>query len=409
MIENLVVYENSQFQDLYPFSILHNSWELRTGILLNFQRFCLHFNNDIYFIGRDLPLNSFLTKESINNYFRSNKNTLFLDGCLTMNSIDVQIIVDNIQNNRDIIFKIDSKIVGFYLKEINQSDLEYNNFLNLIENLENQNYLEIELPNSYNTQYLWDTLAQVPSMIVDDIKTNKNHNYFYQPQFHGVFAVNTNQIFIGDNIKIAPTVYLDASEGPIVIEDNVNIMAHSSIVGPTYIGANSTIKMGAKIYEKNLIGPWCKIGGEVENSIIHAYSNKQHEGFLGHSYIGEWVNLGADTNNSDLKNTYGKIKMRLPHKTVNTGLMFLGLMCGDHTKTAINTQFNTGTVAGISAILFESGFLSTTIPSFTWGGLKNTKKYSLDEALQTAQTMMSRRKKYMNQFEEEIFKKEFEK
>ena len=121
-----------------------------------------------------------------------------------------------------------------------------------------------------------------------------------------------------------------------------------------------------KIYGKTSIGETCKIGGEVENSIVHAYSNKQHDGYLGHSYLCEWVNLGADTNTSDLKNTYGEIKVNLENKEINTHRIFLGLLCGDHTKAGINTMFTTGTVAGIAGILVNEWFLPNTIPSFSW-------------------------------------------
>ncbi|MBK9246794.1 MAG: hypothetical protein IPM69_01445 [Ignavibacteria bacterium] len=133
----------------------------------------------------------------------------------------------------------------------------------------------------------------------------------------------------------------------------------------------------------------CKVGGEVENSIIHAYSNKQHDGFLGHSYIGEWVNLGADTNTSDLKNTYGLISVIIQGKKVETGNMYLGLLCGDHTKCGINSMFSTGTVVGIFANIFGAGFHPTVIDSFSWGD--NRTQYKIDKAIEVAETVMKRR------------------
>ncbi len=185
-------------------------------------------------------------------------------------------------------------------------------------------------------------------------------------------------------------------------------MANAVLVGPCFIGDNSIIKIGAKIYEKTAIGEWCKVGGEVENSIIHAYANKQHDGFLGHSYLGEWVNLGADTNTSDLKNTYGKISAILRNKEVNSERMFLGLMAGDHTKSGINTMFTTGTVAGVSSNVIGAGYPPRSIPSFSFGGFKDSPVYDFQKAIDVAKTVMLRRQKELLPEEEALLKMEFE-
>jgi UDP-N-acetylglucosamine diphosphorylase/glucosamine-1-phosphate N-acetyltransferase len=185
-------------------------------------------------------------------------------------------------------------------------------------------------------------------------------------------------------------------------------MSNTVIYGPCYIGKNSTIKPGAKIYPNTSIGEWCKVGGEVENSIFQAYSNKQHEGFLGHSFISEWVNLGADTNNSDLKNTYSNISMQLPHKLVNTNRIFLGLICGDHTKSGINSMFTTGTVSGLCGILVKEWFLPNYIKSYTWGGKTNSPIYKFEKAIETAKIVMLRRNKELCEEEIELLKLEYE-
>ena len=401
MINNIVIFENERVEDLYPFSIMHCSWELRTGMLLNFERIKLFLNNiPIYYIGREKHQNSFFKRFNIQNGILSENNILLIDGAFSMTKEVFEQIKKTIsESESDVCFMYSDKIVARFIKNPNTNYCKYDDIFEYLRSVDNSaDLIELKLGNF--AEYLWDTLDSVAELIVEDIKIKKHFSYYYQPGYHGVLAVEPNNIYIGQNVKISQTVYLDASEGPIVIGDNVTIMSQASIIGPVYIGENSIIKIGAKIYGKNLIGPWCKVGGELENTIIHGYSNKQHEGFLGHSYICEWVNLGADTNNSDLKNTYSNIKMRLPHKTVDTGRIFLGLMCGDHTKTAINTQFNTGTIAGISSILFESGFLSTTIPSFCWGGGKNSKKYKLEESLETAKIVMARRNKQLT--DEEI-------
>ncbi len=409
MIENLIIYENKRVDDIYPFNIMHCSWELRTGIYLNYERIIrISGCKNTYFIGRELQLKSFINKFKINNLPKSNKlsNTLFIDGAISLTSDNYNTIWQSTDSNKNVIYMHNDTIIGYYCKTI---DFDVLNYYNLIDQLSpliiNSN--KIEIKDIQITNYLWDTLNNIESMINEDIKLAKNHNLFYAPAYHNVFAIAPNNIYIGNNVKIAPSVYIDASSGPIVIDDNVVIMGLAGLIGPMYIGKNTFIKMGAKIYENNLIGNWCKVGGEVENSIFQSYSNKQHDGYLGHSYIGEWVNLGADTNNSDLKNTYSKIKMRLPHKTIQTEKTMLGLMCGDHTKSAINTQFNTGTVIGISSIIFDSGFLPTTIPSFTYGGNSNSKKYNIDQAIETAKIMMNRRKVKMSDEEIAIMKHYF--
>ena len=208
----------------------------------------------------------------------------------------------------------------------------------------------------------------------------------------GVLGVHEAQIYIATGATVSPGVVLDATDGPIVIESGVRVMPGSVILGPAFIGRNSTIKVGAKIYGETSIGEWSKVGGEVENSIILGYSNKQHDGFLGHSYLGSWVNLGADTNTSDLKNNYGTISIDIPgHPGLDTGRMMLGTLMGDHSKTGINTMLNTGTVVGVFANIFGGGFPPKSIPSFFWGGAESEDRYDFEKACIVAERVMSRR------------------
>ena len=220
-----------------------------------------------------------------------------------------------------------------------------------------------------------------------------------------VFIVNKKAVFIGKNVTVKPGVVLDAENGPIVIDDNAVIMSNSVIMGPVYIGKGSTVKAIAKIYGGTTVGPMCKIGGELEATIFHGYSNKQHDGFLGHSYISEWVNLGADTNNSDLKNNYENVRVQMGSRTVDTGRMFMGLVMGDHSKSGINSMFNTGTIAGVSCNIFGSNFPDKYIPSFSWGGGGHYSTYDIERAVKTARAVMKRRnvemsKDYENRFRE---------
>jgi UDP-N-acetylglucosamine diphosphorylase/glucosamine-1-phosphate N-acetyltransferase len=184
----------------------------------------------------------------------------------------------------------------------------------------------------------------------------------------GVHFIYNKQIFIGDGVEIKPGCVIDASGGPVYIDKEAYLYPNVVIMGPAYIGAKTKIKSGATIYENVSIGKVCKVGGEVEGMIMMSYSNKQHAGYIGHAFLGSWVNLGADTNNSDLKNNYSTIKVAVNGKEINSGMQFLGLIMGDHSKTAINTMFNTGTVVGFSSNVFGAGFPSKEIPSFSWGG-----------------------------------------
>ncbi|HET8838474.1 MAG TPA: GlmU family protein [Flavobacteriaceae bacterium] len=207
-----------------------------------------------------------------------------------------------------------------------------------------------------------------------------------------VFCVNKENIFVeeGASVNFAS---LNASEGPIYIGKNAEIMEGSTVRGPFALCDHSTLKMQTKIYGGTTIGPHSKVGGEVNNSVIFGYSNKGHDGFLGNSVLGEWGNLGADTNNSNLKNNYAEVKL-WDYETgrfANTGLQFCGLMMGDHSKCGINTMFNTGTVVGVSANIFGAGFPRNFVPSFSWGGSGGMMTYKTTKAFEVAEIVMNRR------------------
>jgi len=220
----------------------------------------------------------------------------------------------------------------------------------------------------------------------------------------------TNRIVGEENIFIEPGAVVEfsvinATTGPVYIGSSAEVMENCAIRGPFAMCDSSVLKMGAKIYGATTIGPHCKIGGEVNNSVFFGYSNKAHDGFLGNSVIAEWCNLGADTNNSNLKNTYDIVKLwSYPEgHFVSTGLQFCGLIMGDHSKTSINTMFNTGTVIGISANIFGDGFPRNYIPSFSWGGAAGFKKFIFQRAIDVATTVCSRRGVNLSETDVEIF------
>lgn len=221
--------------------------------------------------------------------------------------------------------------------------------------------------------------------------------------------INEEQIFIEPGAKVQGAI-LNASAGPIYIGADAEVMEGSLVRGPFALCEHSTLKMGAKIYGATTIGPHCKIGGEVNNSVIFGYSNKAHDGFLGNSVLGEWCNLGADTNNSNLKNNYGEVKIWSYTKgsQQGTGQQFCGLFMGDHSKSGINTMFNTGTVVGVCANVFGGDFPEKFIPSYTWGCGRGSVTYHLDKAYEVAERVMSRRGIELTEDDKEILRTIFE-
>ena len=199
-------------------------------------------------------------------------------------------------------------------------------------------------------------------------------------------------IFLEEGVQLQACV-LNASAGPIYLGKNAQVQEGAVIRGPFSLGENSVVNMGAKIRGDTTVGPHCKVGGEISNSVLYGYSNKAHDGFLGNSVIGEWCNLGADTNTSNLKNNYEDVKLWNYRKGgfVRTGQMFCGLMMGDHSKCGINTMFNTGTVVGVSANIFGDGYPRNFIPSFAWGGAAGFSTFQLKKVFETAERVMERR------------------
>ncbi|MDZ4823020.1 MAG: GlmU family protein [Flavobacteriales bacterium] len=222
------------------------------------------------------------------------------------------------------------------------------------------------------------------------ITTGRNSTALHESNL--VIGAHEN-LFVEEGAKIFAST-LNTSDGPIYIGKNAEVMEGTHIRGPFSLGENSQLKMGTRIYGPTTIGPGCKVGGEVSNAVFYGFSNKAHDGFLGNALVGEWCNLGADTNSSNLKNNYSEVKMYnyAERKEKNTGHTFCGLIMADHTKCGINTMFNTGTVTGVCANIFGAGFPPGHVPSFSWGGASRLVEHDLYKAIETAQKMMARRK-----------------
>ena len=225
----------------------------------------------------------------------------------------------------------------------------------------------------------------------------------------GVHAINKENIFIEEGATISFSS-LNASTGPIYIGKDAEIMEGCLVRGPFAMCEHSVLKMGAKVYGATTLGPFCKVGGEVNNSVLFGFSSKGHEGFLGNSVLGEWCNVGADTNTSNLKNNYAEVKLwnYQVERFTNTSLQFCGLMMGDHSKCGINTMFNTGTVIGVSANIFGSGFPRNFIPSFSWGGAAGFTTYQLNKVIEVAKVVMKRRELQFSEIDENILQHVFD-
>ena len=226
---------------------------------------------------------------------------------------------------------------------------------------------------------------------------------------------NNNQIIAADNIFIEEGAKLNcciinASAGPVYIGKNAEVMEGAIIRGPFALCESSTVKMGAKIYGDTTIGPHSKVGGEISNVVIQAYSNKGHDGYLGNAVIGEWCNLGADTNNSNLKNNYAEVRLwnYVEERFKGTNLQFCGLIMGDHSKCGINTMFNTGTIVGVFANLYGAGFIRNFAPSFAWGGPQGFKTYNKTAAYYVAKLVMARRGIEFSETEKNILDRVFD-
>lgn len=218
-----------------------------------------------------------------------------------------------------------------------------------------------------------------------------------------------DEVYIEEGATVEGAI-LNSDTGPIYIGKEAIIMEGAMIRGPFAVGEHAVVKMGAKIYGPTTLGPYCKVGGEVNNAVFFGYSNKAHDGFLGNSVIGEWCNLGADTNNSNLKNNYAEVKLwSYPaQRFIPTGLQFCGLIMGDHSKCAINTMFNTGTVVGVFANIFGAGFPRNFIPDFSWGGPQKMTTYQVTKAFEVAERVMARRQVPLTEKDKQILQHIFD-
>jgi UDP-N-acetylglucosamine diphosphorylase/glucosamine-1-phosphate N-acetyltransferase len=285
--------------------------------------------------------------------------------------------VSNLSNNQAI-FK-DEQVIAFFTSDT-QEHVDFDSY----EQLEFKEEV-LQIKNTWDIFSLNDKAIKADFDLLTEGRTS-------QPIPNGVHTIQEENIFIEKGAIISYSS-LNASKGPIYIGKDSEIMEGSLVRGPFALGENSILKMGTKVYGATSVGPFCKVGGEVNNSVLFGYSSKGHEGFLGNSVLGEWCNIGADSNTSNLKNNYAEVKLwnYQEERFTNTGLQFCGLMMGDHSKCGINTMFNTGTVIGVSANVFGSGFPRNFVSSFSWGGAAGFTTYQIKKVFEVAKVVMKRR------------------
>ena len=382
---NYILFDGPARNALLPFTFTRPVADILVGIMTIRQKWELHLGSTT----------TTLTEEYLSDKYPmvELEGNVMINASFLPNAILAE-LVSNLEPNQAI-FKKD-EIIAFYTSE-NQEEVDFDTY-EIIEY--NDDCIIIE-----NT---WDIFSKNDVAIREDFEFITQDRQS-QPIPKSVNVIAPENVFIEEGAKLE-YVTLNASSGPIYIGRDTEIMEGSVIRGPFALCDNAQVKMASKIYGATTVGPYSRVGGEVKNVVIFAYSNKGHDGFLGDSVLGEWCNIGADSNNSNLKNNYEEVRL-WSYQTegfAKTGLQFCGLMMGDHSKCGINTMFNTGTVVGVSANIFGSGFPRNFVPSFSWGGASGFTTYLTKKAFETAKLVMARRNIVFDEKEAAILEHVFE-
>jgi len=382
---NYILFDGPSRNNLLPFTYTRPVADIRIGILTIREKWETYLG--------------FTTTTLTEDYLSEKYPMVEMDENVMINASflpnnELAEMVKNLEENQAI-FKGED-VIAFFSKETQ-------------ENIDFEHYEAIEFNDDLiKIEHTWDIFRKNGEALSEDFELlTKGRKSQPIPSSNRV--IDASNVFIEEGAKLEFTI-LNASTGPIYIGKDAEIMEGSIIRGPFALCEGSTVKLGAKIYGPTTVGPFCKVGGEVTNAVLFAYSNKAHEGYLGNSVLGEWCNIGADTNTSNLKNDYSEVRLwdYQTESFAKTGLQFCGLMMGDHSKCGINTMFNTGTVVGVSANIFGSGFPRNFIPSFSWGGHGGFTTYLTKKAFEVAKVVMSRRNIEFSEQDAEILKHVFE-
>lgn len=416
MRQKVFIFEDAAYTNFFPLSYSRPAYKLLFGINTLEQKISLLLPEaEITLLCRDylkdwigaktqLKVNSFGVEDS--------DRVLLINGRVIFD----ESLKSNLPfSDEDKVYLCAKEVVAISLK--GSSFKKYKEKLSRLYEPQNLEHIKGQLKKirikAEMVNYLWDLVERNGEQIKKDFDLFKKNSKFKTNRKASqidsqAVLYNDKEIFIGEESQIDAFVVLDARKGPIYIDRKVTILSHTRIEGPCYIGEGSQI-LGGAIREGNSFGPVNRIAGEVEKSIILGYTNKYHHGFLGHSYVGEWVNLGALTTNSDLKNNYSSIRVMLNEEMVNTGLSKVGVFLADHVKTGIGTLLNSGTIVGYSTNIFGGGMPKEKfIPSFYWGGKDGWVKYQLEKAIQTAEITVMRRQVKAGDNLKELFHKIFE-
>ncbi|WP_353087350.1 GlmU family protein [Flavobacterium sp.] len=382
---NYILFDGPVRNALLPFTFTRPVCDIRIGILTIREKWEKYLGSTT----------TTLTEEYLSEKFPmvEMEANVMLNGAYLPNAVLVE-MVRNLEPNQAIMRGED--VIAFYTND-SQEEVDFDTY----------EILEFE-DECLKIEHTWDIFAKNDAALREDFEllTADRHS---QPIPKSVNVIAPEHIFIEEGAQLE-FVTLNASTGPIYIGKNAEIMEGSVIRGPFALCEEAQVKLATKIYGATTVGPHCRVGGEVNNSVLFAYSNKGHDGFLGNSVLGEWCNIGADSNNSNLKNNYEEVRL-WSYETegfARTGLQFCGLMMGDHSKCGINTMFNTGTVVGVSSNIFGSGFPRNFVPSFSWGGASGMTTYLTHKAIQTAKIVMARRHVEFDEVEARILEHVFE-
>ncbi|WP_027392054.1 GlmU family protein [Aquimarina latercula] len=381
---NYILFDGASRHSLLPFTYTRPVADIRIGILTireKWEKYLGYATSTITedYLSEKYPMVELEENVMINASFLPTENLVRM--------------VSNLESDQAIFY--DDEPIAFYAKEDQEVDFD-------VYEVIQYNY------DVFTVKYTWDIFSKNERAIKEDFDLlTKDRESQAIPESNNVIA--PEKVFLEEGAKLEFTT-LNASAGPIYIGKDAEIMEGSLIRGPFVLCDHATVKMGAKIYGGTTIGPHSKIGGEVSNSVVFGYSNKGHDGFIGNTVLGEWCNLGADTNTSNLKNNYAPVRL-WSYETegfAKIGLQFCGLMMGDHSKCGINTMFNTGTVVGVNANVFGSGFPRNFVPSYSWGGSSGFTTYLTKKAFEVAKVVMSRRSIELTEEDQKILEHIFE-
>lgn len=382
---NYILFDGPSRNALLPFTFTRPVADILVGIMTIRQKWEMRLGSTT----------TTLTEEYLSDKYPmvEMEENVMINASFVPNAILAE-MVGNLGSNQAI-FKGD-EVIAFFTGE-DQEEVDFDTY----------DIIEFE-GDCLRIEHTWDIFSKNDAAIREDFEL-LTEDRKTQPIPKSVNVISKENIFIEEGAKLE-FVTLNASTGPIYIGKNAEVMEGSIIRGPFALCESSRTKLGTKVYGATTVGPHSVIGGEVNNSVLFGYSNKGHDGFLGNSVLGEWCNIGADSNNSNLKNNYEEVKLWSYESEgfEKTGLQFCGLMMGDHSKCGINTMFNTGTVVGVSANIFGSGFPRNFVPSFSWGGASGFTTYITKKAFETARLVMSRRNVVFDEKDAAILEHVFE-